>query len=117
MDRRARTSRFVLAFAYAALTVWAAAGDRHGHEAPTEAQCSTNCLDPSPHLSGHSAPDLSHPPQDCPACQSRSSLHVEAPQTPALVQPIGSERLVWVEIDSPRIPARSVPSCRAPPSA
>ena len=117
LDVRARGLRFVLAFAYAALTAWATAGDRHGHAAAAETHCSTTCQDPSPHLSGHPSPDLTHAQVDCPACQFRSNLHFAGPEAPALAQSPGTEPSPPPAPESSHPLAPGSPSPRGPPAS
>lgn len=84
MTRWQRTWRLGLVLAYAALTVWAQAGHLHGHEKAAETHCDAACNDPSPHYSGHPTPELERLGNDCPICQSRTSLLAPALESPAL---------------------------------
>ena len=117
MTRNARNRRFRigLVLAYAALTVWAQAGDHHGHEAD-KAKCDAACLDPNPHYSGHPSPNLDRTPSDCPACQVRSNLHTTTEAGPTLGGQT-AERAEVVEPISPTVQVVGLPCCRAPPRA
>ena len=116
VKRNERVCRLGLILAYTVMTVWAQAGDRHGHHAAAETRCDDVCRDPSPHFSGHAAADLERTPSDCPACQLRSNLHVTTPTTPARGGGIVA-RLEIREPIEPTLRVVGIPSCRAPPTA
>lgn len=118
MTRRERIWRLGLALAYSALTVWAQAGDRHGHSAPQDVDvaCDAGCRDPRPHYSGHPTPVVERDAGDCLACQSRANVLTTLPEAPALGDR-NVETVVVAEPTEPTVLALGIPSSRGPPSA
>ena len=114
MTRSKRFRRLGLILAYAVITVWTQAGDRHAHHSAAKTRCDDVCRDPSPHFSGHDAPDLDPTPNDCPICQLRSNLYVTTPTTPAVGGGI-VVHIVVLEPITPTVRNQGIPSCRAPP--
>lgn len=115
-SERSRRFRIGLVLAYAVLTVWAQAGDHHGHEATAKSQCDAACRDPRPHYSGHPSPNLDRVSSDCPACQLRGNVHAPTATTPALGGQI-VDRSAVIEPITPTVQVVGLPCCRAPPVA
>jgi hypothetical protein len=115
-DERSRRFRIGLVLAYAVLTVWAQAGDHHGHEAAAKTQCDAACRDPRPHFSGHPSPNLDRIPSDCPACQLRHNVLAPTSATPALGGQI-VDRVGLLDPTAPTVRVVGLPCCRAPPRA
>jgi len=97
------------------MTVWAQAGDRHGHGSPVEVACDAACRDPSPHYSGHPTPKLERNAGDCLACQSRAHVAATQPETPALGEAV-VEPVQVVEPVAPTLRVVGIPISRGPPT-
>jgi hypothetical protein len=115
---RPRRGRWCLVLAYTLATVLVQGAHRHGRqedEGPT--RCLASCEGPGVRLSGHSAPDLDHLRNDCPACQFRANHHAGPLASP-------SPLLRATVAAAPELPPPTFrrladlrPACRAPPRA
>jgi hypothetical protein len=109
-----RWSRWWPAAGYVLATVLVQCVHEH-HGAVEAARCDVTCADDRTHLSGHTAPDSSHAPSDCLACQFRGEPHLWLQiQPPVYLRPSVTVAATESPSRAPSRPGRSI-SCRAPP--